>query len=79
MRVSEFLDVVCETLELPPKSLSLEDTPQTVPQWDSIAHLAIIAAIDYRLKVPTNDRSLHDFTSIGQLVERLKARNALED
>jgi acyl carrier protein len=79
MKVPEFLNLVCEALGLPPRSLSLDATPQTVPQWDSIGHLSIIAIADERLGVRTNDADLHNFTSIGQLVERLKARNVLED
>jgi acyl carrier protein len=64
---------------MPPKSLTLDDTQQTVPQWDSMAHLMIIATVQRDLGVAPNDASLHNFTSIRQLVERLKARKALED
>jgi acyl carrier protein len=79
MKVPDFLDLVCQTLELRPRSLSLDDTPQTVSQWDSIGHLTIIALVSERLGVRSNDKELHDFTSMRQLVDRLKARNVLED
>jgi acyl carrier protein len=79
MKVQEFLNLLCQTLALPSNSLSLDDTPLTVPQWDSMAHLDIIGVVERKLGVAPNDAALHNFTSIRQLVERLKARNALED
>ncbi len=79
MKVADFLNLVCQSLGLRPRSLSLDDTPQTVPQWDSIGHLSIIALLDEQLGIRSNDAELRNFTSMGQLIERLKARNALED
>ena len=79
MKVQEFLNSLCQTIGLPANSLCMDDTPQTVPQWDSMAHLMIIATVQKDLGIAPNEASLHNFTSIRQLVDRLKARNALED
>ena len=79
MKVEKFLDLVCEALGVPANSLTLDDSPQTVPQWDSLGHLVIIATMERDLGVAPHDASLHNFTSIRQLVERLKALHALED
>ena len=79
MKVNEFLNALCETLNRPPDSLSLDDTAATVEEWDSMGHLAIIATIDYKLHVSVNDAQLRNFSSIRELVDRLKARKVLED
>ncbi len=79
MKTSEFLDRVCEVLGRSPGSLSEQDSPSTVAEWDSIGHLSIIATIDEALDVSVNDQEMREFTSLGQLLERFRARHALED
>jgi acyl carrier protein len=79
LKTSEFLNAVCEALELDTGSLTVQDTPETVPAWDSIGHLQIIGVIDAELNVQTDeDEELQRFASMGELVERLEARGALE-
>jgi acyl carrier protein len=60
-------------------SLNLADSPETVKQWDSVGHLTLIATIDDCLDVSVDDEELRNFKSIGELIDRLRARNALED
>ena len=79
MKVKEFLDAVCRSLNRAPGSLSVDDTPKSVPEWDSVGHLSIIATITEALGIPASDGELQDFDSLGQLVDRLKARGVLED
>ncbi len=79
MKVKDFFNVICEAFSREPDSLSLEDTPESVEEWDSVGHLSIISLIDEELNVAVDDDDLRSFTSIGELVDRLKARNALED
>ena len=74
MKTREFLDRVCEALGRSPGTLSEQDTPWTVEEWDSIGHLSIISTIDEVLDVSVNDEEMRNFTSIGQLLERLRAR-----
>ena len=79
MKVDGFLDAVCEALGREPRSLSLDDTPETVKEWDSVGHLSIVAAMEEQLGVPVMEEELLNFSSIRELVDRLRARNALED
>ncbi len=79
MKTSDFLDLVCKALRRTAGSLSLDDTPETVAEWDSVGHLAIIDTLDSALGVDVEDRDLHAFTSLRQLVTSLKARGALKD
>jgi acyl carrier protein len=79
MTTQELLDQIALALGRDPGSVKLEDTPNTLDEWDSIGHLSIISTIDSELNVPVQDEELQAFSSIGELVERLKIRNALED
>jgi acyl carrier protein len=79
MRTAEFLDSVCCALGRAPSTIGLDDSPTTVEEWDSIGHLCILSTIDEKLDVPMEDEDLRTFSSIRELVERLRARKALED
>ncbi len=79
MKVSEFLDLVCSALNRAPGSLSLDDTPQTVPEWDSIGQISIITTIERRLAYRATTRDMRTFGSLRQLVDQLKKRGALEN
>ncbi len=78
MRIGEFLDVVCDALNRQPGTLALDDTPDTVAEWDSMGHLAIVSAINYRLHVPASDPDIVSFTSLRQLAEALRRKDVLE-
>lgn len=79
MKTKDFLNALCEALKREPNSLTLTDTPQSVQEWDSVGHLGMIATIDSVLGVQTDSEDLQTFTSIGQLVNALKTRGALEN
>lgn len=79
MTTTAFLNELCDALGVKHGSLSREDSPATIKQWDSVGHLTMIATIDDCLDVSVNDADLRTFTSIGELLDRLKAREALED
>jgi acyl carrier protein len=79
VKVSEFLNCICVALDRTPDSLKLDDTPQTVPEWDSLGHLSIISAIERQLKYRMTTGDMRGFASLGELVTKLKSRGALQD
>ena len=78
MKVNDFLNIVCEALSREPGTLTLDDTPDTVEEWDSLGHLAIVSAVNYRLHVPADDPEVVSFASLGQLAETLRRKAVLE-
>ncbi len=78
MKTAEYLNLVCEALGRAPDSLSLDDTPATVEEWDSVGHLAIISIIDEALHVPVDNADMRNFSSLGELAARLQAMHAME-
>lgn len=79
MTSAEFLNEICEVLGRDPGSLSREDTPKTVKEWDSMGHLMIISTIDEALEVSVQDEEMRNFQSIAELLDRLHSRGALQD
>ena len=79
MKVEEFLNRICDALGKKPNTLTLNDTTETVEEWDSVGHLSMIAVMDEELGVAVDDEELLDFNSMRTLVDRLKAKGALED
>ncbi len=79
MNVQAFLDALAEALSREAGSVSLDDTPDTLEEWDSMGHLTILSTIESELGIAPDTEELMNFTSIRQLVDVLKARGALED
>ena len=79
MTAEDFLDSVCDALGREPGSLTRNDSPESVEEWDSLGHLAIIDVIDEKLGIDVGAEDMLDFQSIGQLLERLKSLNAFGD
>jgi acyl carrier protein len=79
MQTREFLDIVGEAMGLEAGSLSLEDTPDTVEEWDSLGQLVIISILESELHVDTDSEEFKSFASMKELVETLKAKGLLRD
>jgi len=79
MTTGEFLDRLCEVLNRPPGSVHMDDTPETLAEWDSLGHLAIIGLVDSLFNLAISDRSLQEFKSIQELVDSLRQHGLLED
>lgn len=79
MTTTEFLELICREWDRPPGSVTLDDTDETVEEWDSMGHLDVILIMKARLGVPIDREEWQTFTSIRGLVETLKAEGYLED
>jgi len=78
METAQLLSIVCEALNRAPGTLTLDDTPDTVEEWDSLGHLAIVSAVNYRLRVPVNDPDLVAFSSLRELAQTLDRKGFLK-
>ncbi len=79
MKSNEFIDALCEALGRPAGSLTLADTRDTIEEWDSIGHLAMISVIHQSFEISEDVANLRSFQSIGELVEGLKSLKLLQD
>lgn len=78
MNTDEFLNIVCDALEIEEGSITLDDTVDTIEYWDSMGHLSIIAALD-TLGIDTNREEFQNFDTIAKLVELVRKEGVLED
>ena len=54
--------------------LTDETTAADVPDWDSLAHINVMTAIEMTFDVRFSDRELNGFASVGDLKRWLAAR-----
>lgn len=70
-------EVVAQELKVAPETITTELSVGDVPQWGSMAQMAIIVALQnkFGIKIPMED--LFDLTSVGDLVAEVeKLRHA---
>jgi acyl carrier protein len=67
--------VVATTLNVPVESVQDDSSPATLPQWDSLAHLNLVMALESQFCVKfTLDEiiGLRDVATIRQFIQRKK-------
>ena len=54
--------------------ITMERARDTIPTWDSMGTLLLIAEIDDKLKVTLTEDDLQNLSSIGDIVEALRRK-----
>ncbi len=63
-----------EVLANPGLELSAESTPETVPGWDSMAHLNLVLAIEQEFAVRFTTQEIGALASVGDFRQALASR-----
>ena len=66
--------LIASTLSLPDRALDANSSMETVPQWDSLAHLNICLAFQERFGVVLDMETIADSTSVSKLCALLANR-----
>lgn len=55
--IDELIELISEIIDLPIDEIDENTGPESTPEWDSLAHLSIIAAVEekYKIKIEMND------------------------
>jgi acyl carrier protein len=61
-----------EALNLPPGEVNEQLTYRSVPQWDSISHMALIAALESKYNVLLETEDVLELSSPGKAREILR-------
>jgi len=56
------------------KSISEQDSAETVATWDSVRHLALMTAIEERFDIIFSADQIMDLTSVSAIVDALGQR-----
>jgi acyl carrier protein len=65
--MQKLIDIAARILRVAPERVTLESTRDTLPEWDSLAHVRMIMEIEdeFEIEIPINDipkiRKLNDF------------------
>ena len=60
--------------------VSIEDSMDTISEWDSLGHLSILSALDQNLEGKVSQiTDISDCTSVSKLIDTLKANNLINN
>ncbi|MEG1480078.1 MAG: phosphopantetheine-binding protein [Kiritimatiellia bacterium] len=71
------LTVFRETLRLPTLELVLSDSSDTIEAWDSLAHLALLLALERRFHVTFTSSEMVSMRTVADILAMLKVKGAL--
>ncbi len=71
-------DIFRDVLDEPDLILTPQSNAETVPGWDSLAHVNIITALEQRYKVKFALGELQDLKHVGDLLNLLAKKLALK-
>ena len=63
----KFLDIFKEALEIEDRELSMGDAFRDYEEWDSLAQLSLIAALDEEFGVAIEDEAFQKLVTVGDL------------
>lgn len=70
----KFLDVFKEALEADDKDVKLSDAFRDYEEWDSLAQLSLIAALDEEFDVEIEDEDFQQLKTVEDLLKAVEAR-----
>jgi len=68
-----FRNVLESVLAVDASTLTDDDSPRTIPQWDSVNHLQLMLALEAEFGIQFSPDEIAKLSSIGLLRERLAA------
>ncbi|MCB1590842.1 MAG: acyl carrier protein [Alphaproteobacteria bacterium] len=68
------LDLFAEVLEVDAGSLKEDTSPDNTPQWDSLAAMGLVAAIEEKFNVQLSTKEIMKMTTIGLARQTLSAK-----
>jgi acyl carrier protein len=69
--------VIAMTLGVPPETISLSSSPETLPQWDSLNHLNLVLAIESEFGVSLSPEDVLDMRTV-ELMETILREYGVE-
>ena len=59
--------LISEIINISTNDLNMESGPQSTPEWDSLAHLTIIAAVESKYNISFNMNDIISIKSVSDL------------
>jgi acyl carrier protein len=71
-------ELVADVVAVDPEALRDSTGPENLSEWDSLAHISIIAAIERTFGVEFQMEEMFEIKSIGDIKARLKSAGVLD-
>ncbi len=75
--LEELQSIVRKELDQPNLQLTASTGVGEIPDWDSLAHVRIIVAIENRFRVFFDPDEYTEFTSVGEMIDSIADKLAL--
>ena len=66
--------LVAEVFQLDPAAVGPDDSPATIPAWDSLQHFSLVLEIEERFGVQLETDEIERLGSVAAIQELLRAR-----
>jgi acyl carrier protein len=67
------LEIVASILNVEKSELSLESSPETLSNWDSMNHMNIIMALEEEFDITFTEIEIMDMLSVRSLLDKLNS------
>lgn len=72
------VEVFAEGLDLPPESLNDESAPENTPEWDSVASMILVAALEETFGIQFSTMEIMRMRSIRLVREMLRSKGVAD-
>jgi acyl carrier protein len=76
--VDRVAKVFSKVFDFDSQRFSLEATPETVPNWDSVGHMNLVAQLETEFGLQFEVDDIMEMSSAAKVVEILKARGVAD-
>jgi acyl carrier protein len=78
MTIDEALKWIADIFEEPPGRVALDTPRSSIPAWDSLGMLTLMARLDEDLNILLNEGDLQTLQTVGDLIDVIKSRGKIE-
>jgi acyl carrier protein len=71
---TKFIDMITEVLEIEDRTIGMQDIFRAYEEWDSLAHLSLIAEIDDVYDVVIEDETFKELITLQALYTEIQKR-----
>ena len=68
-------ELFAEVLEVDPAALNDDSSPENVKQWDSLAAMKLVSAIEEKFKIRLSTKEIMKMSTIGLARKTLRSKN----
>ena len=72
MNTQKFLDLFAEALDIEASDLTVETEFRTLPEWDSMAYLSIIAMLDEEYEIQIENAEFKTLKTLNDIINYIE-------